>query len=265
MSLRYYAGYSLVLVSRLFRSVLAKLFWIASFPERVSVIVWTPREIDRYARADWNSWEQVRNYAMQNEWLNATEQALVERYFSKDGELLNLACGAGREAVLLARQGLRVTACDWSPRMMAEARRRAQEANLPVRFAVADLMDDLPYTEHAFDYLLLANIAYSYLFPQYRRLRFLRQAYSILRPGGVFIVSLACAGDGLPGEEKLQRLFMKLRQVALFNRHYEPGDSVRGSFVHFFRPEELRQEFEEARFFITDGLWNEGYAVLTKG
>jgi SAM-dependent methyltransferase len=264
MSLRYYAGNSLVFASRLFTWILTKLCWVAMLLERFPVIVWTPREIDRYARADWNSREQVRNYATHNEWLNATEQALVERYFSKDGALLNLACGAGREALLLARRGLRVTACDWSPRMIAEARRRVQEAHLPVRFAVVDLFD-LPYPEHTFDYLLLTNIAYSYLFPRHRRLRFLRQAYSTLRSGGVFIISFACGEGSFPPQGKLQRLFMKLRQVALFNRDYEPGDHMRGSFLHLFRPEELRQEFDEAKFFITDGLWNEGYAVLTKG
>src|SRR5881397_527822 len=117
-----------------------------------------------------------------DDWLGVTEEPLVETYFTNDGELLNVACGAGREALLLARRGLRVTACDWSTGMIAEARRRAQEANLPVRFAVADLMDDLPYPEKTFDYLLLTNIAYSYIFPSHRRIRFLRQAHSVLKP-----------------------------------------------------------------------------------
>ena len=39
ISLRYYAGYSLALASCLFRSVLDKLFWVASLPERFSMIV----------------------------------------------------------------------------------------------------------------------------------------------------------------------------------------------------------------------------------
>lgn len=265
ISLRYYAGYSLVLASRLFRSILAKLYRVASLPEQFSVMVWTPQEIDRYARADWNSWPAVRNYSRMDDWLVLTEKTLVETYFTKDGELLNVACGAGREALLLARRRMRVTACDWSPRMIAEARRRAQEANLPVRFAVADMLD-LPYPEHAFDYLLLTNIAYSYLFPRYRRLRFLRQAYSMLKPGGVFIIAFAqAANDPDTAERFLQWLFVRLRQYAPFNKDYEPGDRVQGSFVHFFQPEKLKQEFEEAKFLIKDWLWDPGYAVLAKG
>src|SRR5712691_8190417 len=180
MSLRYIAGYSLLLFSSLVRRVLNQFYLLVLLTEQFTVIVWTPREIERYSRTDWNSREQVRNYAMLDDWLCATEQALVERYFSKNGELLNLACGAGREALLLSRRGMKVTACDWSPRMITDAQRRVREANVPVRFEVADLLHDLPYPEKAFDYLFFTNIAYSYVFPRRRRMRLLEQAYSIL-------------------------------------------------------------------------------------
>src|SRR5438093_11499655 len=103
-----------------------------------------------------------------DDWLGVTEEPLVETYFTNDGELLNVACGAGREALLLARQGLRVTATDWGPGMITEAQRRAREAGLPIRFAVADMFS-LPYREQTFDYLLLTNISYSYVFPRWRR------------------------------------------------------------------------------------------------
>jgi SAM-dependent methyltransferase len=271
--LRYYVGYSLVLVSRLFFSVLEnlfhsvpeKLFWVASLPQRFSVIIWTPREIDRYSRTEWNGWQQVWHYARQDNWLNAMERALVETYLSKNGELLNLACGAGREALLLARRGLRVTACDWSPRMIADARRRAQDANLPVLLAVADLMCDLPYRKQAFDYLLLTNIAYSYIYPRWRRVRFLRQAHSILKHGGVFIISFTPArgNPGIPAGLS-EWLFMRLRRWPPLNREYEPGDCFADTFIHFFRSEELCQEFQEAQFIIKDWLWDQGYAVLVK-
>jgi len=265
MSLRYYAGYSLVLASRLFCAVFNRLFWVASLPERFAMIICAPSEIERYSKAKWNRWSEVRAYANYDEWLSETEQALVVQYFTNKGELLNLACGAGREALLLARRGLSVTASDWSPRMIAEARRRAQEANLPVRFAVADLMYDLPYPEKAFDYLFLTNIAYSYVFPRRNRLRFLRQAHSVLKPGGVFVISFAPAsGDPRIPAGPLEWLFIRLRRWPPFNREYEPGDRFANTFIHFFRSEELAQEFQEAQFLIKDYLWKRGYAVLVK-
>src|SRR3989442_1721685 len=265
MSLRYFAGYSFVLLARLLRKILGLMWRGVSLLEQFALIVWTPREIDRYSWTDWNSRPMVRHHANSDDWLGPWELILVERYFTNKGELLDLACGAGREALLLARRGLTVTACDWSPRMIAEAQRRAREANLPIRFEVADLYD-LQYPENAFDYLLLTNIAYSYIFPRLRRIRFLKQAYSILRPGGVFLTSFAQVAGDSSLEGPLQRLLMKLRRFALLNGDCEPGDGFSfGTFVPFFQPEELKQEFVEAQFIITEGLWDKGYALLTKG
>ena len=265
MSLRYYAGCGLLLLTRLSWKVLEQMRRVVSLSEQFALIVWTTSEIDRYSRNQWNSWPSVRNYSGMDHWLNATEQALSERYFSKNGELLNLACGAGREALLLSRQGLRVTACDWSPRMVAEARRRAQEASLPVRFAVADLIHDLPYPEKAFDYLFLPYIAYSYIFPRWRRVRFLRQAHSVLKPNGIFIISFAAAsGDPRVPAGPSEWLFMRLRRWVPFNREYEPGDRFAVTFTHFFRSEELAQEFREAEFVVKEWLWDHGCAVLVK-
>jgi hypothetical protein len=39
---------------------------------------------------------------------------------------------------------------------------------------------------------------------------------------------------------------------------------VAGTFVHFFRSQELAEEFQEPRFLIKEWLWDQGYAVLVK-
>ena len=264
ISLRYAVGYSLVVLSRLLRKVFDQIRRVVAMPEQVALIIWTTSEIARSSRGVWDSAAYVRGYARMDGWLDAREYALVERYFSKNGDVLNVACGAGREILLLARRGLNVTACDWSPRMVAEARRRAQEANVRVRFAVADLTQELPYAENAFDYLFLSG--YGYLFPRWRRIGFLTQAHAVLKLGGVFILGFPPAKDDarIPAGPS-EWLFMRLRRWPLFNRAYEPGDRlVAGAFVHFFRSEELAEEFQEARFLIKEGLWDEGYAVLVK-
>ena len=147
--------------------------------------------------------------------------------------------------------------------MIAEAQRRAREANLPIRFEVADLYD-LRYPENAFDYLLLTNIAYSYVFPRWRRVRFLRQAYSALKPGGSFIISFA-AEDGSPAPRGLLlQILGGLRRCAPFNKEFEPGDRFEGTFVHFFRQDDLKQEFEETKFIIKEWQWKQCFAVLAK-
>ena len=264
MSVRYFIGYGLVLLSRIAKALLAKAFEAAALAEQFSVIIWTPSEIDRYAKGDWDHRSTVLTYSQLDQWLDETEKSLIEKYFTKRAELLNVACGAGREALLLARRGLRVTATDWGPGMITAAQRRAREAGLPIRFAVADMFS-LPYREQTFDHLLLTNIAYSYIFVRRRRIRFLGQAHSVLKSGGIFIISFARAwGDSKAPGGLLERLFMRLSQRSPFNREYEPGDRFSGTFTHFFRSEELAQEFQEAQFLIKDWLWDKGYAVLVK-
>src|SRR5438445_10623661 len=100
MSLRYIAGYSLLFLTRVLTKILQQMWRVASLPERFVPIIWTPREIDRYSRADWNSWPVVRPYANSEDWLGGWELTLVERYFTNQGELLNLACGAVRYSLL---------------------------------------------------------------------------------------------------------------------------------------------------------------------
>src|SRR3989442_14964306 len=132
MSLRYFAGYSFVLLARLLRKFLGLMWSVVSLSEQFALIIWTPREIDRQSRTDWNSRPMVRDQANSDDWLGTWELTLVDRYFTNKGALLDLACGAGREALLLARRGLAVAACDWGPRMIAEAPRGAREGNLPL-------------------------------------------------------------------------------------------------------------------------------------
>jgi SAM-dependent methyltransferase len=269
MSLRYIIGYSLLLFPRLVSRVLNPIWRLISLPEQFAVIVWTPKEIDQYSRFSyWNDMDRVLeypNFVRRDDWVGNPEKRLFQKYLSSSGELLNLACGAGRETMMLAKKGLTVTGYDWSPEMIAAAQRRAQEEGLPIRFEVADLYD-LHFPDNAFDYLLLTNIAYSYLIPRSRRMRFLRQAFSVLRPRGLFIISFAGAVDG-PSRRRgfFEPLFKRLSRYAPFNPDYEPGDKIRGSFFHVFQPEELRQEFEEAKFLIKEWLWKQGCAVLTKG
>lgn len=145
--------------------------------------------------------------------------------------------------------------------MIAAAHSRAQESNLPIRFEVADLYN-LQYPENAFDYVLLTNLGYSCFFPRQRRIHLLRQAYSALKPGGLFIVSFITGGEKPYG--RLQSALVRLRKYPLFNREYEPNDSVVGGFLHSFQPGALKSGFEEAQFDIKEWLWDTGYAVLVK-
>lgn len=55
------------------------------------------------------------------------------------GEALDIACGKGRNAIFLARLGFRVRGMDISAVALAEARRRAEEADVNIQWQQVDL------------------------------------------------------------------------------------------------------------------------------
>ena len=100
------------------------------------------------------------------------------------GLALDLACGAGRHAIFLARRGWRVQAVDGSPeaiaRVVARARQEGVEERIEVR--IADLeAGGLELDAGAYDLVCDFYFLHRPLFEQIRR---------AVRPGGLFVAAL---------------------------------------------------------------------------
>jgi SAM-dependent methyltransferase len=72
-------------------------------------------------------------------------------------DVLDAGCGTGRHAIPLARAGARVTALDFSDRMLAVA--RAKPGAELVRFAAHDVGGPLPVGDETFDRVLCCLVA----------------------------------------------------------------------------------------------------------
>jgi malonyl-CoA O-methyltransferase len=96
---------------------------------------------------------------------------------------LDLGCGTGRHALWLARAGATVTALDFSPGMLAQARDKDPAGQ--VRFLLHDLHQPLPFPGADFD-LVVSGLVLEHL----RDLPgVFAEAHRILRPGGRAVVS----------------------------------------------------------------------------
>lgn len=122
-------------------------------------------------------------------WMRAQTMAAVRRAVPAGSHLLDLGCGPGRDAALLAEQGYRVTAIDWSPAMVGETLRRVTSQRLEGRVHVRhvgihqlDKLDTGPY-----------DAAYSDLGPLNCVPDLGAAANALaaqLRPGGVLVASV---------------------------------------------------------------------------
>ena len=107
----------------------------------------------------------------------------------RQGRALDLACGAGRNALFLARRGLEVDAVDISAVALRRGRRLAAElaGAAPIRWLRQDLDDGF---EPGVDYDLIVNV-------RYVNLPLARSLIARLRPGGLLLVEqhLRCRAD----------------------------------------------------------------------
>jgi len=99
------------------------------------------------------------------------------------GRALDLACGAGRNAVWLAERGWTVTAVDFSDVAIATARLLAAERGVEVEWLVADLGEWEP-PARAFD---LVVVLYLHL-PGEERGQIMRSAAGAVASGGTILV-----------------------------------------------------------------------------
>ena len=98
---------------------------------------------------------------------------------------VDLACGTGSVAILLARQGLRVTAVDMSEDMLTMAMEKAMELSDPPMFVCQSLQElRLP---RGVDLAVCALDSLDYITEPEDCAKAIRRVYKALNPGGVFI------------------------------------------------------------------------------
>jgi SAM-dependent methyltransferase len=88
-----------------------------------------------------NSWDQ-RYASMEQVWSGQPNDALVsETAGLKPGQVLDVGCGEGADAVWLAEHGWDVTALDVSQVALERAARHAEQTRVPVRWVHAGLVE----------------------------------------------------------------------------------------------------------------------------
>jgi len=123
----------------------------------------------------------------------AAECALLEKAFSRflpgpPAALLDLGCGTGSHALILAERGHRVTGIDSSGGMLRVARRKARGRPNPA-FVRADMRHfDLGRT---FDAAVCMDGAFTHLLTERDLLEHLRTVRRHLRPDGVYVFEFA--------------------------------------------------------------------------
>jgi 2-polyprenyl-3-methyl-5-hydroxy-6-metoxy-1,4-benzoquinol methylase len=132
-------------------------------------------------RQDWNTRYSAKDLV----WGAEPNRFLAEELggVASSGRALDLACGEGRNAIWLAKQGWRVTAVDYSDVAVDRARRLAREQGVEVEWIEADATSFEPERGK----FQLVVIAYLPL-PAEQRRTVLQHTAGALAPGGLLFM-----------------------------------------------------------------------------
>lgn len=118
------------------------------------------------------------------------DQIISENGFGRDARILDCACGIGTQAIGLAGIGYALTASDISDGELAEARGRAQERGVSIRFEHADfrMLEDT-FSEQ-FDVVIAMDNALSHMLTSSDLEAAVGSIVDRVRPGGIFVASI---------------------------------------------------------------------------
>lgn len=140
--------------------------------------------------------------------LTPLKELIATNYVQPGHRVLEIGCGTGTLALMMAEQGAAVVGMDASPLMLAEAQRKADKAGLAqaiefYEMDVSELADR--FSPASFD-LIVSTLAFSEFPPELQRYA-LAEARRLLRPGGRLLI----ADEIIPDRVGARLLFYAVR------------------------------------------------------
>jgi len=116
--------------------------------------------------------------------VKAAEEFIARTPIQPGTRVLDVACGTGNTAIPAARAGGLVTGVDIAPNLLEQARKRAAEERLEIRFQEGDA-EELPVGDHEFDVVLTMFGAMFAPRPE----RVAAELIRVCKPGGIIAMA----------------------------------------------------------------------------
>ena len=115
---------------------------------------------------------------------------LVEKGLIRKGKALDICCGAGTNAIYLAKKGFQVSGIDISHKAVEIAKEKAEKANVKTDFLVQNFLN-LPFGDGVFDFVFDMGCFHHVKVDD--RSTFIKGVYRVLKKGGSYF--MVCFSD----------------------------------------------------------------------
>ena len=147
-------------------------------------------------------------------------EALIKDGEIKPGRALDIGCGRGDNAIMLARNGCDVTGIDMVENAIKDAKTKAIKNNVKINFVVGNVLQmDQFFAETEFDIVIDSGLFH--VMTDEERPVFAWQIYRVLKPGGkYFMLSFSDKVPGDYGPRRISKVEIEHTFTPLFNIVY---------------------------------------------
>ena len=157
-------------------------------------------------------------------------ESLVEAGEIKPGRALDIGCGRGENAIMLALNGFDVTGIDLVKDAISDARAKAIERHVKVNFVVGDVLQmDRLFAEGEFDVVIDSGLFHA--MTDEERPVFARQVHRVLKTGGKYF--MLCFSDKEPpgqGPRRVSKAEIEQTFTSLFKIIYIKDSAFESRF-----------------------------------
>lgn len=203
--------------------------------------------LHRVVERQYWAWEKYQAPDYNTSGLRPWEEIVLDRFFSKCRSVLVGGAGGGREIIALSRRGVQVDAFECCQHLVESSRRLLACQGIAVRI-IDSLPDQVPEEFGTYDGLIMGWGGYMHIAGSETRVRFLKQFRCHVKPGGPILLSFFRRGGKSSQLHWTFTIARIIRRVCGNREPVELGDTLSGTFDHYFSKEEIQQELQDAGF-----------------